>query len=227
MKTRTTKATTRRKTSPRGGGAAIAAGGGRGTAGAGKRGILPSMAAGVLLLVVGFGAYRAGEALSSSAIADDGIVISVAQAGVDTVTRVGKERAKVKGAGGSVFSEGDAPTVVGDIPAGWRVETSPDVKAKFGPQPVPGGEDITFVVPVYTLVPEEKRAGAYVMEPGRTAEGQDGGGTLSGVLGRMQGESTTIGAALATLSDSLRGLEAMVPVAPEGDAVEGAEAGAQ
>lgn len=219
MKTKAARTTRKRKTPSRAARAPVEA--------EGKRGLLPFMAGALLLAGVGFGAYRAGEALSGRALPDESIVISVTQAGVDAVAKVGKERAKVKGAGGSVFSEGDAPTVMGDIPAGWRVETSPDVKAKFGPQPVPGGEDITFVVPVYTLVPEERRPGAYVMEPGRTADGQDGGGTLGGVLGRMQNEAAAIGAALATLSDSLAGLEKMAPEALEGDPVEGAASGAQ
>jgi hypothetical protein len=112
---------------------------------------------------------------------------------------------------------------MGDIPSGWRVETSPDVKAKFGPQPVPGGEDITFVVPVYTLVPEERRPGAYVMEPGRNVDGQDSGGTLGGVLERMQNEAGAISAALGVLSESLRGLEGMVPADSEGGLGESAE----
>lgn len=219
MKTKTNRAPKKRKRTPSASRHPVETGR--------KKGPLSFVAGALLLVGAGFGAYRAGEALSQRAWPNEGIVISVAQAGVDAVSKVGKERAKVKGVGGSVFSEGDAPTVIGDIPAGWRVETSPDVKAKFGPQPVPGGEDITFVVPVYTLVPEERRPGVYVMEPGRAADGQDGGGTLGGVLERMRNEAAAIGGALDTLSDSLAGLEKMAPEFLEGDPVEEAEDQAQ
>lgn len=214
MKTRTARVTKRRKSAARSSGAPE---GPRGRSGA-----VSTIVAVALVAVVGAGAYRAGEALSSKALPPTGIVISVSQSGVEGITKVGKERAKVKGASGSVFSEGDVPTVVGDIPAGWRVETSPDIKAKFGPQPVPGSEDITFVVPVYTLVPEERRPGAYVMEPGLSEDGQDGGGTLRGVLGRMESEAGAISSALTTLTDSLSGLERLAPESLEADPVEGA-----
>lgn len=167
---------------------------------------------------IGYGAYRGGESISGSLQGGPEIVTSVGQswvAGVDAVGKVrtrgaGGARAKVKGVGGSVFSEGEAPTVVGNVPAGWRVETSPDVKAKFGPQPVPGGEDITFVVPVYALVPEDRRAGAYVMEPGRNSRGDDEGGTLASILERIESESGAVEGALGTLSESIKGLESYV-----------------
>ncbi len=175
----------------------------------------------ILASGVGYGAYFLGESFSSRVYPEGEVIVSVDQAVFDEVAALGraKEKAKVKSAAGSVFSEGEAPTVVGAVPDGWRVETSPDVKAKFGPHPVPGSEDITFVVPVYTLVPDEHRNGAYVMEPGRTEDGQDMGGTLGSVLRRMEMEAGNIAIALGALTDSLKGLE---PYA-EGDEVLGEE----
>jgi hypothetical protein len=209
MKTRTNKSTaTRRRGSPKraeranGRQASSRGGGGRAVLGA------------ALCLAIGWGSYRIGTTLSDKAYPSPGIVTAVSSVKISDVSEVGKKsqggkgKAKnsVKGEGGSVFSEGDAPVVVGEIPAGWRVETSPDIKAKFGPHAVPGGEDITFVVPVYTLVPEEGRPGAYIMEPGRGEQGEDSGGTIGAVLERVETEAETVSKVLSSLAASLDGL---------------------
>lgn len=117
----------------------------------------------------------------------------------------------VKSATGSVFSEGEPPLIVGGVPDGWRVETSNEIKAKFGPHKVPVGDDITFVVPVYTLVPSEAMDGVYIIEPGRTKTGDDEGGTLSAILSRLDGEISTINTALGSLSKALAMLPAQAP----------------
>lgn len=131
----------------------------------------------------------------------------------------------VKSSSGSVFSEGEAPSIVGAVPTGWRVETSNDIKVKFGPHKVPVGDDITFVVPVYTLVPEDDPSGVYIIEPGRTKDGHDEGGTLAAILSRLDGEAVAVKGALASLSDAI----AMLPrnekdtTVAEGETVGGVE----
>jgi len=182
----------------------------------GKRSVANLTLKTIVCLCVGYGSYKLGMSFSDSLHPKSEFITAVSLASLDGVAEYGKKsqagkgRSKgknsVKGAGGSVFSEGDAPVVIGEVPEGWRVETSPDIKAKFGPHPVPGGEDITFVVPVYTLVPEEGRPGAYVMEPGRGEKGEDAGGTISAVLGRIETETETVSKVLGSLATSLDGL---------------------
>lgn len=118
----------------------------------------------------------------------------------------------VKSSTGSIFSEGDPPLIVGNVPEGWRVETSNEIKIKFGPRKVPLGDDITFVVPVYTLVPSDNLDGVYIIEPGRTKTGDDEGGTLSAILSRLDGEIGAISVALGSLSKALTMLPAQEEV---------------
>lgn len=186
-----------------------------------------------LLLLFGVGSYFFGERVvpavgSFLSGQQDQVVIHTAEfpAEEDTVAVAGslpeyEDQAQVgeadkrtedkpkaiKSSTGSVFSEGDPPLIVGEVPAGWRVETSNEIKAKFGPQKVPVGDDITFVVPVYTLVPSESIDGVYIIEPGRTKTGDDEGGTLSAILSRLDGEIAAISTALGSLSEAL----AMLP----------------
>lgn len=122
----------------------------------------------------------------------------------------------VKSSTGSIFSEGDPPLIVGNVPEGWRVETSNEIKIKFGPRKVPLGDDITFVVPVYTLVPSDNLDGVYIIEPGRTKTGDDEGGTLSAILSRLDGEIGAISVALGSLSKAL----AMLPAQEDGGVAE-------
>jgi len=149
---------------------------------------------------------------------------SVAVAGsTPEYTKEDKSNTKaVKSSTGSVFSEGDPPLIIGEVPEGWRVETSNEIKAKFGPHKVPIGDDITFVVPVYTLVPSDTVDGVYIIEPGRTQTGDDEGGTLSSILARLDGEIGAISTALGSLSKAL----AMLP-AQENEAGAVAEKGAE
>jgi hypothetical protein len=140
---------------------------------------------------------------------DDKIAVAGSQPKKDEI-----EAKPVKSSTGSVFSEGEAPVIVGGVPEGWRVETSNDIKVKFGPHKVPVGDDITFVVPVYTLVPGDAPGGVYIIEPGRTKEGHDEGGTLASVLTRLDSEAQAVERALGALSEAI----AMLP-APENEAV--------
>lgn len=187
-----------------------------------------------LLLAFGVGSYFFGSWISPtvgevfgknktlgedvSVMEDDGGTVhtaefseedSVAVAG-STPEYTNEDKAKpkaVKSSTGSVFSEGDPPLIIGEVPEGWRVETSNEIKAKFGPHKVPIGDDITFVVPVYTLVPSDTIDGVYIIEPGRTQTGDDEGGTLSAILARLDGEISAISTALGSLSKAL----AMLP----------------
>lgn len=142
-----------------------------------------------------------------------------------------KEIPKPKKSEGSVFSEGDAPIIVGDVPAGWRVEPISEIKAKFAPKKVEGAEEVTFVVPAYTLVPEDREDTVYVIEPGRTQDGENTGGTLDKVLDRMSSESGAVGKALDSLSKAIGGLardekEPSVRAPKSGTAAVGIGAGA-
>jgi len=179
-----------------------------------------------LLLLFGLGSYFAGdkvvlwfgnlgakdeiiqgvEVVSAEGFSEDEsipVAGSLPQYEQDKVSPVA-----VKSSTGSVFSEGEPPVIVGNVPEGWRVETSNEIKVKFGPHKVPVGDDITFVVPVYTLVPSENVDGVYIIEPGRTRGGDDEGGTLSSILTRLDGEAGAISEALGSLSKAL----SMLPV---------------
>lgn len=160
-------------------------------------------------VVVGVGENR-GESVQTVSF-DEGDRIAVAggrpKNGGDGAAEPKGPAKGVKASGGSVFSEGQAPSIIGQVPEGWRVETASDIKIKFGPHKVPVGDDITFVVPVYTLVPSDSPDGVYIIEPGRTKSGHDEGGTLPSVLARLESESQAVCSALGSLSEAI----AMLP----------------
>jgi hypothetical protein len=184
------------------------------------------------MAAVGWGAYAAGDLISPSLLkrvdmgtfglgGNEAVAHDVDFSEEDKIAVAGGKPKKaettpkaVKSSTGSVFTEGEAPVIVGDVPEGWRVETSNDIKVKFGPHKVPVGDDITFVVPVYTLVPGDSPGGVYIIEPGRTKEGHDEGGTLASVLTRLDSETQAVERALGSLSEAI----AMLPL-PEGQAV--------
>lgn len=156
-----------------------------------------------------FGAVANGERMREISLdfEKDAVAVAGSEPRVPKkkVVKTGKssEPKVVKSSTGSVFSEAAAPVVVGDVPSGWKIETSNEIKAKFGPHKVPVGDDITFVVPVYTLVPDSGGEGVYVIEPGRTKEGHDEGGALGSVLARLDAEAQAVDGALGSLSKAI------------------------